>query len=93
MFVSDLRHFLDMPDDAPAPARRMAEHLTRIVEAGTTSPVGEPTVTLIPCTRRPGRRPCPGLIEVVRLHAPASIEWWCPVCGDEGVVSGWEGSP
>lgn len=71
----------------------MAEHLTHIVEAGTTSPVGEPTVTVIPCSRRPGRRPCPGLIEVVRLDVPASIEWWCPVCGDEGVVSGWEGSP
>lgn len=38
VFVSDLRHFLDMPDDAPAPARRMAEHLARIVEAGMTSP-------------------------------------------------------
>ncbi len=71
----------------------MAEHLAGIVEAGTTSPVGEPTVTSIRCTRRPGRRPCAGLIEVVRLEVPASIEWWCPICGDEGVVSGWEGSP
>jgi hypothetical protein len=93
VFVSDLRHFLDIPDDAPASARRMAEHLAGIVEAGTTSPVGEPTVTSIRCTRRPGRRPCAGLIEVVRLEVPASIEWWCPICGDEGVVSGWEGSP
>ncbi|MDA8311944.1 MAG: hypothetical protein M0Z46_15310 [Actinomycetota bacterium] len=27
MFVSDLRHFLDLPDDAPGPARKMAEQL------------------------------------------------------------------
>ncbi len=29
----DLRHFLDLPDDVPAPARRMAEHLSLIVRA------------------------------------------------------------
>ncbi len=92
VLVSDLRHFLGMPDDAPAPARRMAEHLGRIVEVGTASPTGEPTGSSIRCTRRPGRRPCVGLIELVRLDLPPSIEWWCPVCGDDGVVSGWEGS-
>lgn len=93
VFVSDLRHFLDMPDDAPAPARRMAGHLSRIVEAGTASPAGEPTESSLRCTRRPARRPCAGLIEVVRLEVPPAIEWWCPVCGDDGVISGWEGSP
>lgn len=93
VFVSDLRHFLDMPDDAPAPARRMAAHLARIVEAGTASPSGEATRSSVRCTRRPGRRRCVGVIELVRLDVPPSIEWWCPVCGDDGVVSGWEGSP
>jgi hypothetical protein len=33
MFVSDLRHFLDIPDDAPGPARKMAEHLGFVVRA------------------------------------------------------------
>jgi len=28
-----------------------------------------------------------------RSDVPASIEWRCPVCGDEGVNSGWEGTP
>lgn len=93
VFVSDLRHFLDMPDDVPAPARRMAEHLARIVEAGTSNPAGELTVTSVRCTRRPGRKPCQGRIQVVRLDVPPSIEWWCAVCGDDGVVSGWEASP
>lgn len=31
VYVSDLRHFLDMPAEAPAPARRMAHHLSLIV--------------------------------------------------------------
>ncbi len=36
VFVSDLRHFLDLPADVPGPARRMAEHLTLIVRAATS---------------------------------------------------------
>lgn len=31
VFVSDLRHFLDMPQDVPVPAPSMAEHLALIV--------------------------------------------------------------
>lgn len=23
---------------------------------------------------------------------PAAIEWYCPVCGDHGVISGWVGT-
>jgi hypothetical protein len=29
---------------------------------------------------------------VFRAHLPAPIEWRCSSCGDEGVISGWEGS-
>jgi len=35
VFVSDLRHFLDMPDDAPVPAKRLGLHLTAIVRTAT----------------------------------------------------------
>jgi hypothetical protein len=30
---------------------------------------------------------------IFRAHLPAPIEWRCSLCGDEGVISGWEGSP
>ena len=40
MFVSDLRHFLDMPDDAPRPARAMAEQLFDLVRAATAGDPG-----------------------------------------------------
>lgn len=93
MFVSDLRHFLDMPDDVAAPARRMAERLTSIVQAATAGDAGSEWVSALPCDRRPGRRPCPGHIAVLRTDVPASIAWWCTSCGDEGVISGWEQSP
>jgi hypothetical protein len=93
MFVSDLRHFLDVPEDAPATARRMAEHLTLIVRAATAGQGGQRWVSALNCTRRPGRRPCPGHLGVFRSDVPPSIQWWCTSCGDEGVISGWEGSP
>ncbi len=92
MFVSDLRHFLDLPDDVPGPARKMAEQLGKVVRAATAAEAGAAWVSALPCRRRPGRRPCPGRIAVYRPDLPARIEWRCTSCGDEGVISGWEGT-
>jgi len=93
VFVSDLRHFLDMPDDAPGPAVRMARQLGLIVRAATARQAGRPWVCGVSCKRRPNHRACLGRIAVFRTDVPASIEWRCAVCGDEGIVSGWERSP
>jgi hypothetical protein len=93
MFVSDLRHFLDMPDDAPGPARKMAEHLGFVVRAATAGEAGASWVSALTCRRRPVNRPCRGHIAVFRADLPAPIEWQCSTCGDEGVISGWEDSP
>lgn len=93
VFVSDLRHFLGMPDDVPGPARRMAEHLSLLVRAATAGDAGVGWVTALPCRRRPGRRPCPGHLAVLRTDIPASVRWQCSSCGDEGIISGWERSP
>ena len=30
MLVADLQHFLDVGPDTPGPARKLAEHLTRV---------------------------------------------------------------
>jgi hypothetical protein len=93
VFVADLRHFLDMPDDAPGPARRMAEHLTLIVRAATSGDAGFEWVSGLPCRRRPGRTACPGHLAVFRADVPPTIDWRCTSCGDEGVIRGWERSP
>lgn len=94
MFVSDLRHFLDLPVDAPGPARRMADRLTRIVRAASAGDVGEPWTSAIRCERRPGRRPCEGFVEILRPDpADTVIRWGCGSCDDEGLISGWEASP
>ena len=80
MFVADIRRFLDLPDDVPGPARRIAEHLSFLVRAATTTETGRRWVTAIPCQRRPRNR-------------PPRIEWACTTCADEGVISGWEHAP
>lgn len=93
MFVVDLRHYLDLPDDVPGPARRMADHLSRIVRAATAGEAGVSWVSALPCSRRPGRRPCPGNLALVRTEVPPAIDWRCMACGDDGVIRGWERSP
>ena len=92
MLVADLHHFLDLPDDVPGPARRLAEQLGNIVRAATAGDAGPAWETALPCQRRPARRACPG--RVIVLRAPqAPIRWQCSDCGDEGVISNWEDSP
>lgn len=92
LYVSDLRHFLDLPADAPAPARNLADQLGEIVRAATAGDPGAAWVSALPCRRRPGRSRCPGRIVVFRSELPAQIEWGCDSCDDEGVITGWEGT-
>src|SRR5574337_1687187 len=42
VLIADLGHFLDMPQDAPGPVRRLGQHLGDIVRAGTAGDVGDP---------------------------------------------------
>jgi len=93
MFVSDLRHFLDLPDDTPAPALRLAEQLRDIVRAATAGEPGAGWVSALRCRRRPGHRRCQGRIFVRRTGGQAPIGWACTVCRDEGCISGWQDTP
>jgi len=80
-----------MPEDAPGPAKRMAEQLSSIVRAATSGSAEETWTSALPCRRRPNRRPCPGRIQV--LGSDDAIHWSCDACGDDGVIRGWEDSP
>jgi hypothetical protein len=93
VLVTDLQHFLDLSQDAPGPARRLAVHLSNIVRAATAGDFGATWESALPCRRRPANRRCPGRIIVLRTESDAPIRWQCSVCGDEGVISNWEDSP
>jgi plasmid stabilization system protein ParE len=93
MLVTDLHHSLDLPEDTPGPARRLAEHLNNIVRAATAGDAGTPWMTTLPCRRRPARRSCPGRMIVLRSESSALIQWQCSACQDAGVISNWQDSP
>jgi hypothetical protein len=92
MLVTDLHHFLDLPQDTPGPAWRLAEHLSNIVRAATAGDAGTAWESALPCRRRPANRACPGRIVVLRTEPGAPIRWQCSVCDDAGVISNWEDS-
>jgi hypothetical protein len=92
MLVTELNHFLDLSEDTPGPARRLAEHLSNIVRAATAGDAGTAWESALPCRRRPANHRCPGRMIVLRTEAPAPIRWQCSACDDEGVISNWEDS-
>jgi hypothetical protein len=92
MLVTDLHHFLDLPQDAPGPARRLGEHLSNIVRAATAGDAGTDWESVLPCRRRPANRACPGRIILLGTEPGSPIRWRCGVCDDAGVISSWEHS-
>ena len=91
--VTDLHHFLDLPEDTPGPARRLAAHLGDIVRAATAGDAGTGWESALPCPRRPANRRCPGRMIVLLTEPGVPIRWQCSVCDDSGVISNWEDSP
>jgi hypothetical protein len=86
-----LSHLLE-PNGALAPltgrGRRLAEYWTQIV--AQASNYDEPTT--LRCRRRPGRRPCAGQLTIFFDVDNNDVLWFCPVCDDQGRISGWENS-
>jgi hypothetical protein len=50
-------------------------------------------LTNVPCRRSPGRRRCRGEIVAELDRTSGHIVWHCPLCGDNGLIHGWEDSP
>jgi hypothetical protein len=93
MLVADLHHVLDLPPNAPGPARRLAQHLGSIVRAATAGDAGTAWESALPCRRRPANRRCPGRVIVLRTGPGAPIRWHCSLCADQGTISNWEDTP
>lgn len=94
-FVTDLTHFLT-EDGAiapmPAPARRLADFLTGLVVTVSSPPSEALALQKVACRRSKGRKPCSGEIQAAVHPETDDIVWFCPVCGDNGVISHWQDS-
>ncbi len=92
-YVTDITHFEGLPPKlAKGPAGRIARYFGSIVSAASVGDVGEWMDTDIRCRRRPGKKPCPGHIQVYRQGHSAPIEWHCSSCDDQGIISNWKES-
>lgn len=94
-WVVDMRHYLDedtgdLPDGLPTPVLNLALFFGSIVAWVTDHlPEGD-WHTNVPCRRSPGRRRCLGDIMAECDRTSGHIVWQCPVCGDNGLIHGWE---
>jgi hypothetical protein len=94
-WVTDMRHFLDDAGTVvalPGRALRLAAFLGSIVAWVTSGRATGNLRTNVMCRRSPGHHRCAGEI-VARLEADGAVVWRCPVCRDNGITRGWEGTP
>jgi hypothetical protein len=94
-WVVDMRHYLDeetddLPDRLPTPALNLALFFGSIVAWVTDHLPHGDWHTNVPCRRSPGRRRCLGDIMAELDRTSGHIVWQCPVCGDNGLIHGWE---
>ena len=88
MYITDLTHFLDEKGaiaPMPAPARRLAEFLGRVVAAAST-PADEAGSGECRCNK------CKKGIVSAEIAPDDAIEWFCESCGHEGRISNWRRS-
>lgn len=94
--ITIMRHFLDEDDDIPkeipGPALKLALFLGAIVAWVTIRKAGQIERTNVPCRKSTGRRRCEGIIYAMMEADKATIAWECPICGECGSITGWEGT-
>jgi hypothetical protein len=93
-----MRHYLDeetgdLPEAIPERVLSLAIFFGAIV-AWVTDHLSEGDwLTNVPCRRSPDRRRCRGEIVAELDQASGHIVWHCPLCGDTGLIHGWEDTP
>ncbi len=89
-----MTHFLNAAGLAsihPEPGTGMRDHRGSIVAFVTSrdEAAGDER-SPVKCRRRPQRQPCRGWIRARLDTASRTILWFCPVCGDNGEIRGWQ---
>ena len=93
MWVINIQHWLNETKSGPGvPQLRLkVKKLAEILTYATSVAAELATDSIPKCWRRPKRKPCKGELDIQLNHASGQIHWQCNMCGDEGVVTGWEG--
>jgi hypothetical protein len=92
MYITNIKHLLDasekMSEEMPGEARELIGFLTLIIDTTTKNLPHILTTTEISCFKKG----CSGLIKTVLRLDNDEINWFCPECESEGVLSGWQGT-
>jgi hypothetical protein len=94
--ITDIRHFMDENGEVPElplEAKELLNFLTAIIEAATIEYESPVTLSAVNCRKLIVGKSCSGEIEVWVYTEDNQIDWECLECGDEGVISHWEGTP
>jgi hypothetical protein len=93
MWVIDIRHWLgeNLLDAGLPQLKFKVKKLGEIITYATAIEDGIFVDVRPRCWRKPQRKPCAGELEIILNPETKQIHWLCTACGDEGVVSGWEG--
>jgi hypothetical protein len=91
--IVDIRDWLDEDGQLPIDnliVRRRALRIAQLIEAGGPLQIGQLRETLIPCSLRPRRKPCLGLLWVEKVQNDR-IYAYCLTCNHEEIlISGWQ---
>ena len=88
--VINIQHWLDEHGEPARPVRRRALRVARLIEYGGPLAVGHAQSTLVECSQRIARKPCEGLLWVVKQDEH-TLEAFCDVCQRENLlITGWE---
>ena len=88
----DMSHFDYKEEDVsqiPVNALRLWEYFGLIVKQTVQRAPIEKNNTGIQCRRRPNKIRCNGVIQSELNTDETELNWWCPVCSDNGYISGW----
>lgn len=90
MYITNFQHLIDasvkMPDEMPKEALELIGFLTKVVDATTKTIPQTLTSTDVHCFKMG----CEGLIKTALRLDSEEIHWFCPVCENEGSITGWQ---
>jgi hypothetical protein len=94
-WVTDMRHYLDEDGclgEMTNQALNLALFFGSIVGWMTSHETDPSLPSNVPCRRSPGHSRCVGEIYASFEVDPRGISWFCPLCLDNGLIHGWEGT-